>query len=337
MEIATHTPFRVVEPSQASAVRFAARDLADRFGFVEADSYRIGIVATELATNLAKHAKAGEVLLRATRDAATPELELLAIDKGPGMLDVNAALADGQSTTGTNGIGLGAIRRMSDEFEIHSAVPHGTVILARVRPRGSNGKPPQPFVVAGISVPMSGETECGDAWMLSKRPDGFVAVIADGLGHGRFAAEAASAVLKTIAATQSHLGCAAMLSAVHDSIRHTRGAAAAVAEVDLDRRLLKFAGVGNISTAVMNNGTVRQAVSHNGTLGHEARLFREYTYPWPSQALLVMHSDGLISHWTLDRYPGLQRRHPAVIAGVLYRDFSRRRDDVTVVIVKLRE
>jgi hypothetical protein len=50
--------------------------------------------------------------------------------------------------------------------------------------------------------------------------------------------------------------------------------------------------------------------------------------------VLVMYSDGLASHWSLDRLPGLAARHPALLAGVLYRDHSRRRDDVTVVAVQ---
>jgi hypothetical protein len=45
-----------------------------------------------------------------------------------------------------------------------------------------------------------------------------------------------------------------------------------------------------------------------------------------------MHSDGLSSSWKFDRYPGLSRAHPTLAAAVLFRDFWRRRDDVTVLI-----
>jgi len=82
----------------------------------------------------------------------------------------------------------------------------------------------------------------------------------------------------------------------------------------------------------VSQGTIRHAVSHNGTLGHGARQIRGYQFPWPAGALFVMHSDGLLSHWQLSDYPGLIQRHPALIAAVLYRDFSRGRDDVTVVV-----
>ena len=158
-------------------------------------------------------------------------------------------------------------------------------------------------------------------------------MLADGLGHGHFAAAAANAAIGA-ADRLGQDGCAKTLATVHDRIRHTRGAAVAVAEVSLARRVMTFAGVGNIAAAIVDNGSIRQAVSHNGTLGHQARVFREYSYPWPEGAMLVMHSDGLTSHWSLTRYPGLSMRHPSLIAAVLYRDYSRGRDDVTVVVAK---
>jgi anti-sigma regulatory factor (Ser/Thr protein kinase) len=331
MEIA-HALIPVVESSQPSSVRFAARQLADRLGFSDTDSYRAGLVATELATNLVKHARAGEVLLRTT-GGADPELEIVTIDKGPGIVNLTASLEDGRSTAGTSGIGLGAVRRMADEFDIYSGIPHGTVVFVRIRgkaiPRGA-----LPFDISGVSVPMSGESECGDAWTLSIGGNGFSAFVADGLGHGHFAAQASRAAVAAAALDSRRGSCAKTLEVVHDGIRHTRGAAAAIAEVTMPRRVVTFAGVGNIGASIVNNGSVRQAVSHNGTLGHQARVFREYSYPWSKESLLVMFSDGLVTHWSLANYPGLHLRHPAVIASVLYRDFNRGRDDVTVVVAR---
>jgi anti-sigma regulatory factor (Ser/Thr protein kinase) len=324
----THSRTPVIESSQPGGVRYLVRELADRAGFTETDSYRAGLIATELATNLVKHAQEGEMLMCMSA-ADSVGLELLAIDRGPGM-DVAASLVDGRSTAGTSGIGLGSVRRMADEFDVYSTASHGTVVLARIRPK-SDASRRTGFAVAGVSLPKAGEIECGDAWTLASRPDGVLALVADGLGHGPFAAEAANAAVRTVTGSP-YPSCTAALRAVHEAIRHTRGAAAAVAEVSLTERVVKFAGVGNIGAAVVANDGVRQAVSHNGTLGRDTPMVREYTYSWPAQGLLVMHSDGLISHWSLDRYPGLRMRHPAVIAGVLYRDYNRGRDDVTVLV-----
>ena len=107
--------------------------------------------------------------------------------------------------------------------------------------------------------------------------------------------------------------------------------------VDLERGVGHYSGLGNISATVLLAGGGRHSlVSLNGTAGHSATRPQEFTFPFPSHAMLVLHSDGLATQWDLAAYPGLQARHPSLIAGVLYRDFSRRRDDVTVVVVKQR-
>jgi hypothetical protein len=108
----------------------------------------------------------------------------------------------------------------------------------------------------------------------------------------------------------------------------------AVATLDPGKREIRYAGVGNIAGAVVTGDETRSMVSHNGTLGHEVRKIQEFTYAWPQGALVIMHSDGLQTQWRLDRYPGLSTRAPSVIAGLLYRDFSRGRDDVTVAAVR---
>ena len=67
-------------------------------------------------------------------------------------------------------------------------------------------------------------------------------------------------------------------------------------------------------------------------MGHECRKIQTFSYPWSKGSVLVLYSDGLQTRWTLDRYPALRGRDPALLAAVLYRDFARGRDDVTVVV-----
>jgi hypothetical protein len=124
-----------------------------------------------------------------------------------------------------------------------------------------------------------------------------------------------------------------LLERLHEGLRSTRGAAVAATQLDLERRVVSFAGIGNVSGTILNH-TRRSLASYNGILGHEVRRVRQFEYPWPDEALLVLHTDGLISHWSLDAYPGLSARHPSLIAGILYRDFKRDRDDVTVVVAR---
>jgi anti-sigma regulatory factor (Ser/Thr protein kinase) len=332
MEVSpTHRQIEVVESSQPSAARFAAHEMAGRAGFANEDIHRAGLIATELATNLVKHATGGEMLVRDVSRGPDPEIELIAIDRGPGIADIGRSLADGHSTSGTPGNGLGAVQRLADAFDIHSQLGVGTVVLARLRTRRSAGPAKPRLEVAGISVPKRGETLCGDAWQVHHYPDGALAVVADGLGHGLHASEASSAAVAVVDPRNGR-ELSGMLQDMHSGLRHTRGAAAAIADIRPGSALMKYAGVGNISGTICDVASTRHTVSHNGTLGHVAPQFREYSYPWTAGATLVMHSDGLVSHWTLDRYRGLSLRHPAVVAAVLYRDFSRQRDDVTVLV-----
>jgi hypothetical protein len=118
-------------------------------------------------------------------------------------------------------------------------------------------------------------------------------------------------------------------------MRSTRGAAVAIAEIDPQRRLLTFAGLGNIAGVLVSSGAVRNLVSHNGTVGHAMRRIQEFTYELPADAAVVLHSDGITSRWSFDAYAGITRRHPAVIASVLYRDFERGRDDATAVVARV--
>jgi anti-sigma regulatory factor (Ser/Thr protein kinase) len=302
-----------------------------RAGFDEAEAGKVALVVTEVASNLVKHAGGGDLLVRAVEYGG---IEVLALDRGPGMANLGHCLRDGFSTAGTPGTGLGAISRLAGLFDIYTAANAGTALLARLLPRpGSRNDPVRALDVGSVHLPHPGEPVCGDGWAVEQRPGREVILVVDGLGHGLLAAEAARLAVR-IFRENSQLNPVEILQTIHAALRSTRGAAAAVAELNLDAQLLRFAGVGNISGSVFAAGVSRSAVSQNGTLGHEARRFQEFSYPFPRGALLVMHSDGLATHWRLDQYTGLAARHPGLVAGVLYRDFKRGRDDVTVLAVR---
>jgi hypothetical protein len=160
-------------------------------------------------------------------------------------------------------------------------------------------------------------------------------MIADGLGHGPEAADAAQRAVQ-IFRDHALAGSTELMQRIHLALRATRGAAVAVVEINVDARDLRFTGVGNIAGSIVQDGASRGVLSHNGIVGHEMRKVEEFSYPFPSGAILIMHSDGLATRWRLDKYAGLSRRHPALIAGVLYRDHKRPRDDVTVLAVRER-
>ena len=125
-----------------------------------------------------------------------------------------------------------------------------------------------------------------------------------------------------------------ILAAVHAGLGHTRGAAVSVASYDPAKGIVTFAGIGNVMCGVVGADGTKRTVSLPGTAGHVARRIREFEYPLTADGLFVMCSDGIGTAWVLDPYPGLFGAHPSLIAGVLYRDFTRIRDDATVVVVR---
>ena len=178
-----------------------------------------------------------------------------------------------------------------------------------------------------------GEDVSGDAWKALYQPDGGLIVIVDGLGHGAAAAEAAQKAVRTFDAS-SHISPASIVSAMNGALRSTRGAAVAVARIDFTAGTMAFAGIGNISGTLIDGEVTRKTVSHNGIVGHAVRSVQEFVYPCSRNTLIVLHSDGLATNWHLQAYPGLAEKHPGIVAAILYRDFTRGRDDVTVVVAR---
>ena len=332
MEVTEHAHLEIGDVSAAGHARRLAADLAGGLGFSEADVGRVGIVVTEAATNLVKHGGGGELLLRTLESNGSCGIGVLALDRGPGFGDLAEAMRDGFSSAGSPGAGLGAIRRLSTMFDVYSVPGAGAALAAALWP-GSRPPAMRGLLTSGITVPYPGERVSGDAWALAAMPERTVVLMSDGLGHGELAAAASEAAVR-IFRQHTELGPAEMLRSVHDGLRATRGAAVAITEVDRGKGLIRFAGLGNIAGTVMVDGRTWSLVSHHGTAGHDMRRIQEFTYPWPAGATLVLHSDGLTSHWTFDRHPGLAARHPMLIAGVLYRDFRRGRDDTSVVVLR---
>lgn len=324
----------VLDLSYPAEARRSAAALASEHGFGETAAGQVMLVVTEVATNLVKHAGGGEILLRAIEEDGEPVIEVLALDKGRGMQNVAECQQDGYSTSGSPGLGLGGIARLSTFSDIYSQPGRGTAVLARLS-RSQHRPPWRPAgtVMGGVAVAKHGETACGDRWEAAPWRTGARLTVVDGLGHGPLAADAAHLAVLTFRkhADERPRG---VLEAMHVALRGTRGAAAAVAELDEERQMLTFAGVGNISGAVVAAGATRRMVSHNGIVGQAMPSVREFMHPWPPGALLVLHSDGVMTHWRLDAYPGLEQRHPSLIAAILYRDFTRGRDDATVAVAK---
>ena len=93
---------------------------------------RVVTAASELARNILKYAGAGHIAHSKLVDGAKLGVEVVARDEGPGIADVDQAMADHYSSSGTLGLGLPGVKRMVDEFEVSSDVGAGTTVTFKV-------------------------------------------------------------------------------------------------------------------------------------------------------------------------------------------------------------
>ncbi|MFF8702320.1 ATP-binding protein [Streptomyces albidoflavus] len=330
------------------AARREAARLARRIGIDEERVGSVEIAATEAATNLQRHATDGALVLRVALDGEHASLDVLATDTGPGIADLTGALRDGASSAGTLGVGLGAIARLADVFDIHTLPGRGTAVLARFH---ADQDRPQAGGVefGGLTRPIGGEEMCGDTWAVRYAEDSpaeteteeepeslprpVLAMMCDGLGHGPQAARAGEVAQEAFRASRATRP-QQVLEDLHRAMRGTRGAAVAVVRADFARGRLEFAGVGNTTTCVVTDGRRTSLLSSPGIVGAHLPRARTVVADAGPGAVLVMHSDGLNDRWSADGFPGLFARRPPVIAAQILRDAGARRDDIGVLVLK---
>jgi anti-sigma regulatory factor (Ser/Thr protein kinase) len=319
---------RVDEASAVAASRSAAMAMASQIEFPAARADELALAVTEAASNLHKHAQDGALLVRIGRDGGSPGIELVTVDAGPGVPDVGAALRDGHSTAGSLGIGLGSIRRQADFCDIYSSAGRGTALVARFWATAGD----RPMIrCAGLTRPIIGETECGDAYAVDGAGGTITAALCDGLGHGPLAAAASSEALAAVFDGPPGEP-AALLERAHRRMGGTRGGALAI--VQIDGSLVRFAGLGNVAAWIVSPDSRNGMASIPGIAGHQARRFRQFGYTLPPGGIVIMHSDGLSSRWDMSALPGLAGRDPLMTAAALLAEAGRHRDDASVLVLR---
>lgn len=332
MDLGLSQLFPVTENSQISEARRRAEKLARQIGFDDVEVGNLAIAVNELGTNLIKHtAGGGALIVQVLREGEGYAVELIATDAGPGSARTDAWMQDGYSTSKTLGTGLGAVKRLSDTFDLFSSAELGTTISARFKKK-TKAKPR--FDIAAVCRPKPGETACGDNWASKQKGNRSMLLIADGLGHGPDAAFASGAAIEAFAAAKLDSSVDEVVNHIHKSLKGTRGAAVAVAAIDTHERTLAYCGLGNISGALISLDERKHMLSDNGTAGHEARRIRAWTFRWPEHALLLMHSDGISSRCVQPKYAPLWKHGSATIAGTIFRDHNKVIDDATVAVLR---
>ncbi|BCL24816.1 hypothetical protein GCM10017668_66590 [Streptomyces tuirus] len=251
------------------------------------------------------------------------------------------------SAEGVAGVGTPGADRASRTAGSHGLADAGAGPVRRAAPAGGAPGPgagPQDRSLpvtgvraGGVNIPYGGAEYSGDAWAWVRAGDRVTLLLADGLGHGPEAARASSAAVAALY-RWAHLSPAESLGRLHDALKGTRGAAVAMAQLDLSAGRLRFAGIGNVGARLHTAGTWHHLLSRPGIVGvHRPATLREEEADWTDDPLLILHTDGLPSRWTPPSGPGLPAADPAVTAAVTIRDASSPalpvRDDTAVAVL----
>ncbi|WP_329048733.1 SpoIIE family protein phosphatase [Amycolatopsis sp. NBC_01488] len=327
--IVVPTPSRHVRIDHASAVYAAtraARETGRAAGLPDVLTERAAVVTSELAGNLDKHAVNGSVVVqRATTGLG---IDVLAADDGPGMTDLEHWLLDGNTTTATLGTGLGAVKRMATVFRIRSAPGSGTIAAARVLAPGTPAG--RAAAMAHFCLPREGESVCGDAVAIAETSGSQTAVVADGLGHGPDAAEAADVALSVFAQNPDR-PLAHQIASMHRALRATRGAAIALARIT--PRRLEFCGIGNVIGTTLN-GRSRPGLllSIPGIVGFTSPVAQVRQAPLADGDVVVLHTDGIDPGWrTAGDHVAARPGDALLLAAELAHRHRNPRDDAAVI------
>lgn len=323
--------FRVSHRGEVLAVRHAARKEAEGLGFSAAGIAEIETAVAELATNLVKHAEGGgEVILRRLGNGGAAGLELVAKDQGPGIADLDKAMADGYSTAGSLGIGLPGVKRLMDEFSIQTGAGAGTEITARKWLERQTGSL---LAFSVLATPFPGEQLSGDGYFIKRLPGHELFAVIDGLGHGAKAHAVTQRCLETLESCCREEP-AEIVARCHEALRHSRGAAMALARVERGSLMLQHISVGNVDTRVYNTPQPVRPYCFNGTLGMALEgSSRVVEYPLARGAIIVMCSDGIVSRFEVPA--SIFVEPPQRIAESIFSKHVRGTDDAILLVAKV--
>jgi anti-sigma regulatory factor (Ser/Thr protein kinase)/serine/threonine protein phosphatase PrpC len=339
----------IKDEAQVGTARRAVHSFASRLGFAETCLAELDIVVQEIGTNAARYATGGGWLHYTTTHGENVGIELFYWDTGPGIYDLDRAVRDGVSTSGSLGAGLGAIRRLMDEFDVYSTIRttsrlllsqrrtfHGTALLTRKWLNRENGAATEGVEARRYGVwsrPHPGEESNGDAYFILERGGRTLLAVIDGLGHGAGAQEAADVAVEELEEWTGE-PLEEVLPQLHNALRATRGAVIGAAIIDNGAARFHYAGVGNVMVRVYGAPEHATPISANGTLGARLGQLRVWTFDWVKGATLIMASDGVSASWDIESYPGLLKHSPQLLAGIMMRDYGRNTDDATVLVAR---
>jgi anti-sigma regulatory factor (Ser/Thr protein kinase)/serine/threonine protein phosphatase PrpC len=331
-ENAVITTLPVTISADSAVAEQNVRRIASQLGFEKKAEEELALVVAELASNLIKHAGRGTLTLSVVQSDGNYGIEIIAEDHGPGIADIEQSLADGYSTAGSLGYGMGTVNRLMDEMEIGSSAESGTRIVCKrwLRPSSTTGL--RPYWEVGVATrARSFAPENGDAFIAHEADGVLLAGVIDGLGHGYLAQQAALAAQRYVQAHR-HMPLEKIFAGASRACRGTRGAVMALARLEDSR--ISFVSVGNIEARVLGADEKVQLNVLRGIIGINEPSIRVQEHTWKENWLLVLHSDGLSTHWQWEDFPGLKYESAQKIARNLLHALAKPKDDATVLVAR---
>ncbi|MCT8977392.1 ATP-binding protein/SpoIIE family protein phosphatase [Clostridium sp. CX1] len=330
-----HISIDIIEKSNVGELRRVVSDLGKSIGLTEENIGKLSIITNEMSTNILKHAGcSGKVITKRLTYNGVKGIEVISIDSGVGIKNIGAALRDGFSTAGSMGTGLGAIKRLSQEFDIYSQPEKGTIVMSRVWEDSEVVQLHKDSVDFGVfSMAKPGQEVCGDDWLIRTEKDSLCILVSDALGHGEGAAKTSREAVK-IFIQDKESPLEDKLLNLHEGLKGTRGAAIAIAHVNLNKDSINYIGVGNISGRIFYNETYQSCISTEGIVGANMGKYQRFTYKFFEESVFIMNTDGFATSINFNHYPGILNKKSSLIAALIYRDFSTKNDDMAVVVVR---
>lgn len=322
---------RILDEASVSLARQRARAAGEAAGLPPADVARLASVASELGHNGLRHGVGARLAVRVITRGEHRGVEIVAADRGVGIVDPRRALAGAPRGGGSLGAGLAAVLELSDEIDVDVRVGEGTCVRARKLAAGA-ARHPQ---VGIYGRPIGGELRSGDHVVVLRDFRGLTVGLCDGLGHGPEARQAADVAIDALArnAAASPLGA---LEACHAAASTTRGGVMAVARLAVDGGDVEVASIGNVTTELVGPRRCARFASSSFVLGSPQRGLRiaHETRPRAPGDLLILFSDGVSARASVEDDLTLLRQHPVIVAHALVDRFARDHDDALVVVVR---
>ncbi len=244
-------------------------------------------------------------------------------------------MADGVSTKNTLGNGLGAMKRLSDVFQIYSQRDWGTIVLLRIFEKKLPHFRKAPKVeIRSLLIAKPGELKCGDGFYSEINSNYIKLFLGDGLGHG---AEAAKAVELAVEAVEkcTEEEPAEIIRYIHNYVKKSRGLVGTVAMFNIREKKWRTCGVGNILTKINTAGTVKGYMSYNGIIGlNVPHTLNSQETEYEKGQFLTMCSDGIKSRWENFKHPSIVRYDLSIFSAAILKDFGRYTDDMSVAMCK---